>query len=658
MPREGLCDVWSVSDDGPRKPMYDACFGLTAAPFRISPDTSFYFDSHAHREALDVLRRSLAADAEFTVLSGDIGAGKTTIVRKLLEERSPALGPVVSVCSSQLSADDLLGSTAAGLGVAGALGDAAEARRGLEQLFKSLSTQDQRALLVIDEAQHLLPDALSLLRSLARHRPKSKLRMQTLLVGQGSLHHLISTQAGGSAAPAIGAAHHLRPLEQAETQQYIHHRLRCVGWTGRPGLTDDAAAEIYRRSGGVPRRINQLCGRLLLACELGTNPTIDAALVARTATELQAELAGFDNLVAPAPATPPRPASRRQPAPLLCLVASVDDQLRATALLRALGARDDLPPAQLLRLDDDDTDPGLVEALRRIGPVALIVFGGSSSRADACLRSARSLGIPIIGIGMGGLDDAATGAPASLDRLSAAFESADLHYAVDSSAAVRLRLSGVAAAQVICVGDVRVDAVRQALQVGGVDWSDTAAGGRLGPAVGAQQGYGLVVLEHLEQLHDDQLLTGQVALLREISRDIALLWPFDKSLAERLAALDLQRAIDKERIVCMPAQTFTTFIQLLRTARCVLTDSLAVEQAAKVLGTPCARLSAASVPVAGRGHGRDGASLYRATRDIWTLLFNGAPTAELPAQCDGCAAERIAADLAIRPFLQAHHARA
>ncbi|RZU00771.1 UDP-N-acetylglucosamine 2-epimerase [Rivibacter subsaxonicus] len=697
--------------------MYEAQFALSGAPFRISPDPAFYFDGRAHRKALEVLRQALAADSGFAVLGGEVGAGKTTIVRKLLQERSPELGPIVQLCSTQLSADELLCSAGIGLGVIEAKAGADAARRGLEELFEALAAQGRRALLVVDEAQHLRPDALAALRALAGRRPQAPSAFQALLVGQGSLHHLLAAGLPGASPSKLGVMHQLGPLQQDETTAYIRHRLSCVGWSGQPGLAADAADEVFRSSGGVPRRINVLFSRLLLACALESRSSIDAALVSRVAAELQAELTGLDMVSAPQAPRPrkrtralaaealplvrytrartssppawPQTAPKATAGPLWCAVASADDYVLAAPLLRALRGRAGLPPARLLHLGakaamtlhaglfadvdrvekhidlgaeaapGDDAALDIAELARRFAaaaerhePSGLIVFGGHEPGVVACVESARQLGVPVIGIGTVGFDSGASAGGVHAESAPGPGEFADLHFAPDSAATVELRLRGVAPSRVVCVGSLRVDAVRLALQANGVDWAESAAGGRRGAAFGVQPGFGLVAMHDLASLNDAHAFIERVAILREISRDIAMLWPIDRRLARRLVELDLQRAIDKERIVCMPMLGYPAFIELLRTARCVLTDSVAVEQAARVLGTASARL--AVPPSSARGRSPSSSSLYRATRDIWNLLFNGGSAADLPPLWDGKSAERIAADLARRPLSGRH----
>jgi putative secretion ATPase (PEP-CTERM system associated) len=249
--------------------MYEAFYGLKVKPFQLNPDPSFYFDSKQHRRAKAYLEYGLHQNEGFIVVTGEIGAGKTTIVRGLLDSLDTDKVVAAQIVSTQLDADDILRMVAAAFGVR--FKDMAKADLVLtvEAFLVEILRRGKRCLLVVDEAQNLTPRAVEELRMLSNFQFESHALIQTFLVGQPEFRSIMLSPQMEQLRQRVIAACHIGPLSAAETRDYIHHRLRCAGSTGEPKFDDAAHHAIYEGSGGIPRRINALCDRLLLSGFLG-----------------------------------------------------------------------------------------------------------------------------------------------------------------------------------------------------------------------------------------------------------------------------------------------------------------------------------------------------------------------------------------------------
>jgi general secretion pathway protein A len=271
--------------------MYEAHFGLSAPPFQLTPDPGFYFDSQGHRAMLRVLRETLSAPRGHLVVSGEIGAGKTLVTSTLVSELDPARFVVARLVSTQLDADDLVRAVAGALALEPPA--AAEARTGLQRIdteLQRIATDGKRLLLLIDEAQNLGDDAFARLGDLDALPANAEGTLVVVLVGQPELRQRLAQPNLAAFARHIAVECHLRPLSPLECGAYIAHRLEKVGWTGRPRFDAAAIDAIYRFTDGIPRRINQICNRLMLAAFLQEREQIDLALVAEVTAELRDEI--------------------------------------------------------------------------------------------------------------------------------------------------------------------------------------------------------------------------------------------------------------------------------------------------------------------------------------------------------------------------------
>ena len=270
--------------------MYEAFYGLKAKPFQLNPDPTFYFASKQHRRASAYLEYGVYQNEGFIVVTGEIGAGKTTIVRGLLASLEKSKVVAAQLVSTQLDADDTLRMVAAAFGVRFKDLAKADILLALEAFFVDVARQGMRCLLIVDEAQNLTPRAVEELRMLSNFQFESHALLQTFLVGQPEFRAILRSPQLQQLRQRVIAACHIGPLDQDETQAYIEHRLKCAGAQGAPSIDAAAFAAIYRASGGIPRRINALCDRLLLMGFLGSKKAFVQADIDEVAAEVNDEI--------------------------------------------------------------------------------------------------------------------------------------------------------------------------------------------------------------------------------------------------------------------------------------------------------------------------------------------------------------------------------
>jgi len=260
--------------------MYDQYYGFSGRPFQLTPDPAFYFESGTHRKAMSYLGYGLAQGEGFIVITGDIGAGKTTLVGHLMATIDPRRLTAVQLVSTQVGGDDMLRLAAQGFGIATEAVEKAQLLAQVEGFLHSQARAGKRALLIVDEAQNLSPSALEELRMLSNFQLGGQSLLQIFLLGQPEFRDMINGEARlEQLRQRIIAIHHLDPMQPDEIAPYIEHRLRVVGWTGRPRLTPDAYALLARESAGVPRRLNALVSRVLLLGAIDKLDIIDSRVI-------------------------------------------------------------------------------------------------------------------------------------------------------------------------------------------------------------------------------------------------------------------------------------------------------------------------------------------------------------------------------------------
>jgi general secretion pathway protein A len=270
--------------------MYEEYFRLSGLPFQLSPDPTYYYSSEGHRRALSYLKYGVYQGEGFVVVTGEIGAGKTTLVRALIGELDPNKIVAAQLVSTQLGAADVLRSVLATFGLAVKGSGKAEMLHTIEAFLTSLFIEGKRAILIVDEAQNLPPDAIEELRMLSNFQIQDRGLLQSLLVGQPELREMLRSTRHEQLRQRIIASYHLGAMSAEDTKGYITHRLGCVGWNKDPEFDAEAFDAIFRYSGGVPRKINRLCNRLLLSTYLAGGHLISAQDVIEVAKEIGEEI--------------------------------------------------------------------------------------------------------------------------------------------------------------------------------------------------------------------------------------------------------------------------------------------------------------------------------------------------------------------------------
>jgi putative secretion ATPase (PEP-CTERM system associated) len=276
--------------------MYESYFGLNASPFQLNPDPKFLFESKGHRRAHAYLQYGVYQAEGFIVITGEIGAGKTTLARALLGEVDSEKVVAAQIVSTQLDADDILRSVAIAFGLRADSAGKAQLLGEIEAFLVGLVPQGKRALLIVDEAQNLTAQAMEELRMLSNFQLEQRSLLQSFLIGQPELRELMRAPSMRQLRQRITASYHLGPMEEAETRAYIEHRLTHVGWKGDPSFEDQSFAMIHKATNGIPRRINSLCNRLLLGVYLAEEHRIGLDQTAEAIEELRSEL-GPDSLL-------------------------------------------------------------------------------------------------------------------------------------------------------------------------------------------------------------------------------------------------------------------------------------------------------------------------------------------------------------------------
>ena len=281
--------------------MYDKFYRFAAIPFLLTPDSRFFFGSSGHSRAIAHLVYGLAQEEGFIVITGEVGAGKTTLVEQLWSQLDRQNYVIARIVTTQVSPDDLLRLAMANFGIGDTPGlDKATLLRRFEFMVEEQRRAGRRCLLVVDEVQNLPLAALEELRMLSNITVDGKASLQTILLGQPQFRPILASRDAEQLRQRVLASYHLGPLTEAETRGYIEHRLKTVKWEDDPRWDGDAFAAVFRCTGGIPRRINTLCSRVLLYGALEELHTITADMVETTAGELSQDLgAGL------APVSPP-----------------------------------------------------------------------------------------------------------------------------------------------------------------------------------------------------------------------------------------------------------------------------------------------------------------------------------------------------------------
>ena len=266
--------------------MYTSYFGLTEYPFSLTPDPRFLFMSRRHREALAHLLYGMSDRGGFLLLTGEVGTGKTTLCRSLLEQ-VPEGVEIALVLNPKQTALELVASVCDELKVPYDPGTTSlkSLIDKLNSRLMEIHSKGRRTVLIIDEAQNLSTDVLEQVRLLTNLETTRQKLLQILLIGQPELQTMMARSELRQLGQRITARYHLTPLLRDETAAYIQHRLAIAGCR-RPIMTISAITRIHRLSGGIPRLINTICDRSLMAAYAAQKDSVNARMVGKAASEV------------------------------------------------------------------------------------------------------------------------------------------------------------------------------------------------------------------------------------------------------------------------------------------------------------------------------------------------------------------------------------
>ncbi|HEX7081142.1 MAG TPA: AAA family ATPase [Gammaproteobacteria bacterium] len=265
--------------------MYTEFFGLNEKPFSITPDPRYLYLSRRHADALAHLIYGISESGGFIQLTGEVGTGKTTLIRSLLEQL-PEKAEIALILNPQLSAKEFLESICEELGTP--LPEESSQRALIGALNGHLlkaHAEGRRIVLIVDEAQTLGPELLEQVRLLTNLETATQKLLQIILIGQPELRDLLGRPEMRQVAQRVTGRYHLEPLSRVETDAYVRHRMRVAGCQS-PVFTPSAIRQLYRSSGGIPRLINVVADRALLAAYTRDSPRVDGPLVRRAAAEV------------------------------------------------------------------------------------------------------------------------------------------------------------------------------------------------------------------------------------------------------------------------------------------------------------------------------------------------------------------------------------
>jgi len=265
--------------------MYTAYFGLKEAPFTIAPNPAYLFMSERHREALSHLTYGLGDNGGFVLLTGEVGTGKTTICRSVMEQL-PENTQASFILNPTLSCEELLATICDNFKIRYKK-TGATLKYLTDKIQDKLTKNHQvniNTLLIIDEAQHLQPEVLEQLRLLTNLETNTKKLLQVILIGQPELQQLLQRRDLRQLAQRITARYHLLPLTKDEVKQYIQHRLSVAQCT-RQLFNSAAISAIHRISKGIPRVINLLCDRSLINAYGKNDAVVNKKIVAKSAID-------------------------------------------------------------------------------------------------------------------------------------------------------------------------------------------------------------------------------------------------------------------------------------------------------------------------------------------------------------------------------------
>lgn len=273
--------------------MYEKFYGFNKKPFELVPNPEFLYLSKAHRKALCFLEYGLNSRAGFILLTGDIGSGKTTIIRSLLDRLESQTVPA-RIFNTKADANQLLFMINEDFGLCSQPKDKMAMLSDLNEFLVQKFANNEKPVLIIDEAQNLTPDCLEEVRLLSNLESKDSKLLQIIMVGQPELKTVIAQPGLQQLRQRIGVDCHLGVLSVEETRDYFFHRLECAGNVNATVFPDDSFVLIHKASGGVPRLINIIGDYLLLAGFAEETKTPSFEMVDEVLNELKGNIAFYD----------------------------------------------------------------------------------------------------------------------------------------------------------------------------------------------------------------------------------------------------------------------------------------------------------------------------------------------------------------------------
>ena len=266
--------------------MYREYYGLTEPPFDITPNPRFLFYSAKHREAFNHLLYGIRERKGFVQVTGEVGACKTTLCRALLEQMDGHFSTAL-ILNPVLNADELMKAIATEFGLSVRGMDRLDTLSALNHFLLQQVEHAKDTVLIIDEAQDLTDDLLEQVRLLSNLETDNRKLLQIILLGQPELRERLNNPRLRQLRQRITVRYHLRPLSRFEVTQYVHHRLQVSGANGTPYFTPPALWRVYHYSQGIPRLVNAVCDKALLAGFVQQSERIDFGMVGRAVRELE-----------------------------------------------------------------------------------------------------------------------------------------------------------------------------------------------------------------------------------------------------------------------------------------------------------------------------------------------------------------------------------
>lgn len=264
-------------------------YGLNEPPFTITPNPRFLFFSSKHREAFNHLLYGIRERKGFVQLTGEVGAGKTTLCRALLEQLGNNFATAL-ILNPVLNMDELVKAVAMEFGLEVRGMDRLEMVQVINDFLLRQMADNRETVLIIDEAQDLSNELLEQVRLLSNLETDDRKLLQIVLMGQPELRDRLNAHGLRQLRQRITVRYHLNPLRRAEVAQYVQHRLQVSGARGAPYFTQPALWRIYRYSKGIPRLVNAVCDKALLAGFVEQRDRIDFRLVGRALRELEGNI--------------------------------------------------------------------------------------------------------------------------------------------------------------------------------------------------------------------------------------------------------------------------------------------------------------------------------------------------------------------------------